>query len=229
MAENLRCIRYVGPVRDVPSRIESRAATSEKLWANGEAAWDTISTADEALVQRFDDWIFSLRSSTRTIAFGLSATSRFLKTRLTESRTILKLSTTFPRDVASSLWTKAVNPILQATLALECPRCFPVVVAALARGESSVIVEQPELHIHPQLQANLGDLFIEAIKEGKQFFLETHSENLLLRLLRRIRHTFEGTSEGNSLTPAELQVLYVLPAGHELNRFFRRSRHDATN
>jgi predicted ATPase len=82
------------------------------------------------------------------------------------------------------------------------------------------MVEQPELHIHPQLQANLGDLFIEAIKEGKQFFLETHSENLLLRLLRRIRHTSEGRSEdNNSLTPADLQVLYVLPAGHDSNRY----------
>jgi predicted ATPase len=88
---------------------------------------------------------------------------------------------------------------------------IPVVVGALAREAKILAVEQPELHIHPRLQVALGDLFIHAAKaHGKRLLLETHSEHLMLRLLRRVRETHEG--EGSSeytLTPDDLQVLYV--------------------
>jgi hypothetical protein len=74
---------------------------------------------------------------------------------------------------------------------------LPVVVAALYRGEkgagSFVAVEQPELHVHPKLQVILADLFVEQGCAGTvsdhQFLLETHSEHILLRFLRRIRET----------------------------------------
>jgi predicted ATPase len=64
-------------------------------------------------------------------------------------------------------------------------------------------VEQPELHLHPAMQARIADVFIEAAMGGRnvQFLIETHSESLMLRFLRRIR---EGT-----LNPESIQVLYV--------------------
>ena len=82
---------------------------------------------------------------------------------------------------------------------------LPVIVNAVAAQEKLIAIEQPELHLHPALQAELGDLFIEsAIGENKNVFLiETHSEHLLLRIMRRMRNTAEGTlPEGaKPLTP----------------------------
>lgn len=93
---------------------------------------------------------------------------------------------------------------------------IPIVVHALAERESIIMVEQPELHLHPALQAKLGDLFIEsALGESKnQFILETHSEHLILRLLRRIRETTRGTlPEGKSpIRREDVAVLYVQPS-----------------
>lgn len=65
---------------------------------------------------------------------------------------------------------------------------FPVIVASLLGWRTFLSVEQPELHIHPAMQVELADLFIEQINihESKTFFIETHSEHLILRLLRRI-------------------------------------------
>lgn len=220
VAENLRGIRYIGPVRDVPSRMESRAVTSEKLWANGEAAWDAIRTADEGLVQRFDDWIFQPEKLNTNYRLRIERYREIPEDQMNSIKEDPRAIYDFPSRSRSVFVDNNGKSHSPGDVGFGMSQVLPVVVAALARGESLVMVEQPELHIHPQLQANLGDLFIEAIKEGKQFFLETHSENLLLRLLRRIRHTFEGTSEeNNSLTPAELQVLYVLPAGHDSNRY----------
>ena len=52
---------------------------------------------------------------------------------------------------------------------------------------STLIIEQPEIHLHPFVQAGLADLFIEAIKyRNVQIILESHSEHLLKRIQRRI-------------------------------------------
>lgn len=91
---------------------------------------------------------------------------------------------------------------------------IPVIVHALAEKGAAIAVEQPELHLHPALQAKLGDLFIEsAIGRGNTLILETHSEHLILRLLRRIRETTEGElPDGKfALTPDQICVLYVEP------------------
>ena len=71
---------------------------------------------------------------------------------------------------------------------------LPVVVAAVDSPAGLVAIEQPELHIHPAMQVQLGDLFITQA-QSKNFLIETHSEHLLLRILRRIRETAAGKSQ----------------------------------
>ncbi len=52
---------------------------------------------------------------------------------------------------------------------------------------STIILEQPEIHLHPVVQAGLADVFIDAVKKRKiQIIIESHSEHLLTRLQRRI-------------------------------------------
>ena len=100
---------------------------------------------------------------------------------------------------------------------------LPVIINAFGRQNEFIAIEQPEIHIHPALQAELGDLFIEsALGENKNTFLiETHSEHLILRLLRRVRETTKGDfSEWpealkaacpNGIRPEDIAVLYVQP------------------
>ena len=76
-------------------------------------------------------------------------------------------------------------------------------------------VEQPELHLHPAMQCDLGDTFIMGLDMDPDgvTIIETHSEHLILRLLRRIRETTNGQiPNGNcdlQLTPDDLSVLYI--------------------
>jgi len=87
----------------------------------------------------------------------------------------------------------------------------PILVAALHGSRRGlVLLEQPELHVHPALQVALGDFFIEASRE-RQLIVETHSEHLLLRLLRRIRETTENDLPDGApaFTHDRLSVLYV--------------------
>lgn len=52
---------------------------------------------------------------------------------------------------------------------------------------SIVILEQPEIHLHPAVQMRLADVLIDAMhRNGIQIILESHSEHLLTRLQRRV-------------------------------------------
>ena len=63
-------------------------------------------------------------------------------------------------------------------------QALPIVVRCnMAEENSIVVVEQPELHLHPKAHASLGRLFAETSKNNSQnYIVETHSENLLLGL-----------------------------------------------
>ena len=64
---------------------------------------------------------------------------------------------------------------------------LPVLIQGyVAEAEQTILMEQPEIHLHPRAQANLGDLFIALAEPKKSLIVETHSEHLMLRLRRRI-------------------------------------------
>ena len=97
---------------------------------------------------------------------------------------------------------------------------IPVVVGVLDNTSQIFAVEQPELHLHPAAQVALGDVFINGIKSSNRTMLiETHSEHLLLRLLRRVRETTrrsryqtnDSEKTYHELTPDDLSVVYVRP------------------
>ncbi len=82
---------------------------------------------------------------------------------------------------------------------------LPVLVMAYGSQGKLLAMEQPEIHLHPALQAELADVFIEAALGPRKntFILETHSEHLILRLMRRIR---EGKVSSN-----DIGVVFVEP------------------
>ena len=95
---------------------------------------------------------------------------------------------------------------------------IPVVVAALRNQDGVLGIEQPEIHVHPAIPVGMGDLFIngaaadqDSLTFGKTLIIETHSEHILLRLLRRVREQTEDELPPGALglTPDDLSVIYV--------------------
>ncbi len=80
---------------------------------------------------------------------------------------------------------------------------LPFIVQSLVSEKQIISIEQPEVHVHPRLQADLGDLLAEAIQKPRQnqFIIETHSEHLILRLQRLVRK--------KQIRPEDVSVIYV--------------------
>lgn len=94
---------------------------------------------------------------------------------------------------------------------------LPVIIQGfLSHKDSLTLIEQPEIHLHPKMQADLADLFIDIVitknhkneqKASKYLLIETHSEYLLKRLRRRIS---EGT-----ISPENVAIYLINPQKNE--------------
>ena len=112
--------------------------------------------------------------------------------------------------------TRTGIPVRTSDIGVGISQILPVVVAALDPDRPGITaIEQAELHVHPRMQVELGDLFAQGVRQGGVFLIETHSEHLLLRIMRRMRQTYDGTlPEGvPGLRPDDVSVLLVEPDG----------------
>lgn len=81
---------------------------------------------------------------------------------------------------------------------------LPVLVGGYSlRPGDTYIIEEPEIHLHPNAQAALGDFFVELQEGGIQTLAETHSEYIVLRLQQ---HVASGR-----ISPSDVAIYFVYP------------------
>ena len=195
----LKDIRHLGPVRDVPLRDHNSIPTSGadvSRWEMGLEAWDTLAQDPQLLkkTNRYMKDILKLGYSIRLFEDAEHEIQLYDETHKIYLH---------PLDVGFGI-----------------SQVIPVVVGVSDDTSQIFAVEQPELHLHPAAQVALGDVFIDEIKNSNRTMLiETHSEHLLLRLLRRVRETTrrnrrqttELEQTVHEVTPNDLSVVYVRP------------------
>lgn len=115
------------------------------------------------------------------------------------------------KEVIHHLIVKQNNIDLDITdVGFGISQILPVIIQGfLSPKASTTIIEQPEIHLHPKMQADLADLFIDIVQksDNKKLIIETHSEYLLKRLRRRIS---EGT-----ISPDDVSICLFSPQTKE--------------
>jgi predicted ATPase len=79
-----------------------------------------------------------------------------------------------------------------------------LVMSLLADSDTTLIFEQPELHLHPKVQTRLADFFLSIVLTGKQCLIETHSEYLI----NRLRYRAASEDDRNKVTD-NLKLYFV--------------------
>lgn len=87
---------------------------------------------------------------------------------------------------------------------------LPILVRILSKHDSTMLLQQPEVHLHPRGQAELASQFISAIKERKQgFIIETHSDYMIDRARIEIR--------AGRIKCEDVSLIYLEPNGNRVN------------
>jgi predicted ATPase len=178
-------LAYVGPLREEPTRYERYTPSSN--YDVGQSGENML-----ALLYSNPQYVTAVNNHLATMEVPYEIRVRQLESQETLG-SILHMS----------LVNRAGLVLSPSDVGVGYSQVLPLITQAVVSKSDLVCVEQPELHLHPAMQARLGDVFIDAALGGNnvQFLIETHSESLMLRILRRIR-------EGR-LSPDDVSVLYI--------------------
>ncbi len=174
---------YLGPLREYPSRdyLWSRSRPVS-VGVKGEEAISAILAMTADGEQRNAGPRTRLRPAQQIVAYWLKELGVIYEFRVEE------IAAGSNRWQARVITRKGGAEVLLTDVGFGVSQVLPVVTLLqyVPRG-STVILEQPEIHLHPLAQANLADVIINAAAHrGVQVIVESHSEHLLLRLQRRI-------------------------------------------
>lgn len=99
------------------------------------------------------------------------------------------------------------TPVYLTDVGFGVSQILPVLVLlAYVPSGSTVMLEQPEIHLHPSVQSGLADVILEAATvRGVQVLVESHSEHLLRRFQRRVAE--------ETATPSDVKM-YFCDVGH---------------
>lgn len=196
-SEKLNELIHIGPLRIIPDRrFLANNTLSSKRWYDGTAAWELFANADKSLQDEVNRWYSE--------KYGLNTPYIFIP-MIEGENTHTKHSVSIKNNNSDIYhYTNEIG--------VGVSQVFPIITAALLKKPMIMSCEQPELHIHPRWQLVLADLFLEQINGNfeKMFLLETHSEHLMLRLLKRRRQTVEDTLEDQrfSCNKTDIQIIF---------------------
>ena len=216
VASELRRLLYLGPLREFPQRsyVISGQAPSDvgvRGERSAEALWFASRTKKQRqqMLENINRWVKE---------FGIAKEVRLQRLGKSNQYQVLFV------DAATNL------PVNIADVGFGASQLLPIIVQGFYAPPGSVmLIEQPEIHLHPKAQATLGDLLMEVVKAGdRQIIVETHSEHLLARIQRRIAeqkfsheqvaiYYFEPTPDGTKIHRLELdeygQLVEPIPEG----------------
>ena len=174
MVESLKEIVYLGPLRDSPQRTylwnqqnpgdlgnKGEFAIQALLASANDRTKPTETGGRGWLVEQVSGWLHTLG-----VADGLSLEQQ---------------GSSVHYEVIVHQGRSKANLV---DVGFGVSQVLPVVTLAYFVPEgSTVIIEQPEIHLHPLAQTALADLFVKvSLTRRVQILVETHSENMFRRL-----------------------------------------------
>ncbi len=215
-------IRYLGPLRADPEIIQGFPSSNEvdDIGSKGQYAATVYDANQKAKIRWYDPINQKIEQSELKIA--LDTWARYLDVAYQVQTEIAGQSGVSWQIVHRD----GHQPLPLSAVGVGISQILPILVMGLlAPSHTLLLVEQPELHLHPSVQARLGDFFLGLAKCDKQCLIETHSENLVNQLRY---HIVQANGQDKSdcliyfvdqdeLGAAKFEPIEISPQGNILN------------
>ncbi len=196
LEEQLSSLNYLGPLREKPGRLYRWSG--EEV---GNVGWRGERTVEALLAGR--DRKYNRKPKGRFIPLQALVAEWLKNLGIIDSFALDPIGVGRDEYDVRVTAPGSNNPVPLTNVGFGVSQVLPVIAEAFYSAPgSTVIMEQPEIHLHPSVQAGLADLFIDAIRmrenggrRDTQFIVESHSEHMLRRLLRRIAEGAITTDE----------------------------------
>ena len=186
---------YLGPLRSPPERTYTISGGARASAGIQGEFMPNILFQDQGVVRAANNWF---RRFGIDYEIGMPSISN--RVDLVGKRVVsITLTSNFTNRVEVTL----------ADVGFGINQLLPVLIEGIVSPPGSIIcVEQPEIHLHPRLQAELGDFLVETAfaRGGKQWIIETHSELLARRIQALVADEHSPVSSG------DVSILYVDPS-----------------
>ena len=185
-------IYYLGPLREHPRRDYHWAGSSpEDVGQRGERAIDAILAASfrgDMLSLGYRTW---RKPFQEMIAYWLRRLELIREFHIEEIASGTNLYRAIVRTSSSAAETSLTD------VGFGVSQVLPVLVLLYYVPEgSTVLMEQPEIHLHPKVQSDLADVMLNvAAARNLQIVVESHSEHLMRRLQRRIAEGYASSED----------------------------------
>lgn len=195
--QHLQSVEFIGPFRSAPERVYTFSGeTPSSVGVHGEKAIDAI-VADH------------FRRESKKINIADTISHWLKKAEIAESLEVVSLT---DRHFEIRLYhydTKEDENL--ADVGYGCSQILPILVSGYSiKSNSILMMEQPELHLHPKAQAEIGTFLLDVANRDVQIFVETHSEHLLLRLQSHVA--------AGDLSKDDISVFYVYSDREKRNK-----------
>jgi len=224
----------IGPLREIlDATYQPNPYPQQHDWYSGIAAWDALAKVDIKLLQGVHHWIAN--DTALNLGYGLAIkvekhyaefkplgnrqmgfenVERQLRNLIAHERQDGVNFDAKSTQFSYSIWDINNNiDVTPADVGVGISQLMPLVVAALSSKKGIIAIEQPELHVHPRVQVAIGDLLTQ-VDTNANFLIETHSEHLILRMLKRIRQTADSElpTDFKGVKPSDISIVYLEPS-----------------
>ena len=174
LEQQMRSLHYLGPLRDYPQRTYSwNGEKPTDVGLKGELAIHALlAGAEQSISPKSRGRYSRLMPRVAKCLLDLDLAANFDIRRLADEGSLYQVWLKHQKESPETLLPDLGIGVSQVLPVLVL--CYYVPVG------STIILEQPELHLHPSVQAGLADVFIDVIqRRNVQIIIESHSEHFL--------------------------------------------------
>lgn len=176
ISSELGKIEYIGPLRETPLRQYFLQNIDSEIGVKGENTANYLGQYGESLIATF---LPNQKVSQKVkLNDAVAQWASFLG--------IEKVSVCTSRIPGANVTQIMIGDQNIVDVGFGISQVLPILVEGLTMHQgNTLILEQPEIHLHPKMQMDIADFLLTLVKQGKNLIIETHSDHIINRIVRR--------------------------------------------